>query len=157
LDTRAGAKPRNHLDRSEKRARVVAPRFPSGVGHGAMRARLESPRASYATPGFRIGTTRAPRRRQLPTKQCHAALLFGVTRAYQPDSSSKPLHGQPRAGVLGKLSLLTRAILRRQLRPRDRRRRYKPLDSWSFHISYRRRSAHEGWCRHGKLAQRVVA
>src|SRR5947207_3784769 len=27
-----------------------------------MRARLESPRASYATPGFRIGTTRAPSR-----------------------------------------------------------------------------------------------
>src|SRR5436189_228646 len=31
-----------------------------------MRARLESPRASYATPGFRIGTTRAPTRRRLP-------------------------------------------------------------------------------------------
>src|SRR3989442_13965353 len=46
-----------------------------------MRARLESPRASYATPGVRIGTTRAPRRRQLPTKRCHAALLFGATRA----------------------------------------------------------------------------
>src|SRR3989442_1392492 len=26
-----------------------------------MRAPLENPRASYATPGFRIGTTRAPR------------------------------------------------------------------------------------------------
>src|SRR5205809_4952507 len=73
-----------------------------------MRARLESPRASYATPGFRIGTTRVPRRRQLPTKHCHSALLFGATRAYQPDSSSKPLHRQPRAGVLGNLSPLTR-------------------------------------------------
>lgn len=113
----------------------MTPRFLSGVGHGAMRARLESPRASYATPGFRIGTTRAPRRRQLPTKRCHAALLFGATRAYQPDSSSKPLHRQPRAGVLGNLSLLTRAMLGRQHRPRDRGRRYNPLDSWSFHIS----------------------
>src|SRR5207245_2379596 len=83
---KAGDKQRNHRDRSEKRSRVAAPRFPSGVGHGAMRARLQSPRASYATPGFRIGTTRAPRRRQLPTKRCHAALLFGATRAYQPDS-----------------------------------------------------------------------
>src|SRR5437899_7632101 len=101
-----------------------------------MRARLESPRASYATPGFRIGTTRAPRRRQLPTKRCHAALLFGATRAYQPDSSSKPLHRQPRAGALGKLSPLTRPRLGRQHRRRDRGRRYKPLDSWSFHISY---------------------
>jgi len=114
----------------------VTPRFPSGVGHGAMRARLESPRASYATPGFRIGTTRAPRRRQLPTKRCHAALLFGATRAYQPDSSSKPLHRQPRAGVLGNLSTLTRVMLGRQHRPRDRGRRNNPLDSWSFHISY---------------------
>jgi len=96
-------------------------RFPSGVGHGAMRARLESPRASYATPGFRIGTTRAPRRRQLPTKRCHAALLFGATRAYQPDSSSKPLHRQPRAGVLGK-------SLRHHHRSRDRGRRHKPRD-----------------------------
>src|SRR5207244_5200598 len=120
---------------SEKRSRVVAPRFPSGVGHGAMRARLESPRASYATPGFRIGTTRAPRRRQLPTKRCHAALLFGATRAYQPDSSSKPLHRQPRAGVLGKSSMPTREILGRQHRPRDRGCRHKPLDGWSFHIS----------------------
>ena len=103
------------------------PRFPSGNGRGAMRARLESPRACYATPGVRIGTTRAPRRRQLPTKRCHAALLFGATRAYQPDSSSKPPHRQPRAGVLGNLSTLTRAMLGRQHRPRDRGRRYKLL------------------------------
>jgi hypothetical protein len=109
--------------------------FPSGVGHGAMRARLESPRVCYATPGFWIGTTRASRRRQLPTKRCHAARLrpLGATRAYQPDSSSQPLHRQPGAGVLG--NLLTRPLLDRQHRRRDRRRRYKPLDGWSFHIS----------------------
>src|SRR5204863_10038668 len=111
LDTRAGAKPRNHRDRSEKRSRVVAPRFPSGVGHGAMRARLESPRASYATPGFRIGTTRAPRPRQIPTKRCHEALLFGATRAYQPHWLSKPLHRQPRAGVRANSPMPTREIL----------------------------------------------
>ena len=34
----------------------VSPRFPSGGGHGAMRARLESPRDRYATPGLQIGT-----------------------------------------------------------------------------------------------------
>jgi hypothetical protein len=113
----------------------VTPRFPSGVGRGAMWARLESPRANYATPGLRIGTTRALRRRQLPTKRCHAALLFGATRAYQPDSSSKPPHRQPRAGVLGNLSTLPRAMLGRRQRPRHRGRRYNPLDSWSFHIS----------------------
>src|SRR5439155_3865952 len=84
-----------------------------------------------------IGTTRAPRRRQLPTKRCHAALLFGATRAYQPDSSSKPLHRQPRAGVLWKSSMPTREILGRQHRPRDRGCRHKPLDGWSFHISYK--------------------
>jgi YD repeat-containing protein len=36
-------------------------------GAGSMRARLESPRASYATPATPSRTTRAPRRRQLPT------------------------------------------------------------------------------------------
>src|SRR6266568_5732394 len=113
----------------------MTPRFPSGVGHGAMRARLESPRACYATPGFRIGTTRASRRRQLPTKRCHAALLCGATRAYQPDSSSKPLHRQPLAGVLGNSSTFARALRGHQHRPRDRGRRYNPLDSWTFHIS----------------------
>src|SRR5438445_9097197 len=82
----------------------MAPRFPSDVGHGAMRARLESPRVRYATPGFRAGTTRAPRRRQLPTKRCHAALLCGVVRAYQPDSSSKPLHRQPWSASSGNRS-----------------------------------------------------
>src|SRR5262249_62059812 len=37
--------------------------FLSGVGAGAMRTRLESPRVCYATPGLPIGTTRASRRR----------------------------------------------------------------------------------------------
>src|SRR5207253_8124091 len=134
LGTRAGAPPRNHRGPGE-RSRVVTPRFPSGVDRGARRARLESPRDRYATPGVRIGTTRALRRRQLPTKRCHAALLFGATRAYQPDSSSKPLPRQPRAGVLGNLLTLTRTMLGGQPRPRDRRRRYKLLDSRSFHIS----------------------
>ena len=115
----------------------MTPRFPSGVGPGAMLARLESPRATYATPGFWIETIRAPRRRQLPTKQCHAALRFGATRAYQPDSSSKPPHHQRCAGVLGKLSTLTPPMLGRQHPPRDRRRRYKPRDSRSFHIRWR--------------------
>ncbi len=113
----------------------MAPRFPSDVGHGAMRARLESPRVRYATPGFLAGTTRAPRRRQLPTKRCHAALLFGVIRAYQPDSSSKPLHRQPCVGVLGKSFRPTREMPGSRHRRRDRRRRHKPLDGRSFHIS----------------------
>ena len=55
-------------------------RFLSGVDAGSMRARLESPRPSYATPGPRIGTTRAPRRRQLPTNHGHAALPLGNPR-----------------------------------------------------------------------------
>src|SRR5437879_1775095 len=113
----------------------MASRFPSDVGHGAMRARRESPRVRYATPGFLAGTTRAPRRRQLPTKRCHAALLFGVIRAYQPDSSSKPLHRQPCVGVLGKSFRPTREMPGSRHRRRDRRRRHKPLDGRSFHIS----------------------
>jgi hypothetical protein len=113
----------------------VTPRFPSDVGHGAMRARLESPRVCYATPGVRIGTTRASRQRQLPTKRCHAARLFGATRAYQPDSSSQPLHRQPRASVLGNCSTFTPARREPQHRLRDPARHSKPLDSWSFHIS----------------------
>jgi len=122
----------------------VTPRFPSGVGHGAMRARLESPRVCYATPGVRIGTTRASRQRQLPTKRCHAARLFGATRAYQPDSSSQPLHRQPRASVLGNCSAFTPARREPQHRLRDPARHSKPLDSWSFHIS-----RHELWRRVG--------
>ena len=115
----------------------MTPRFPSGVGHGAMRARLESPHVCYATPGVRIGTTRASRQRQLPTKRCHAARLFGATRAYQPDSSSQPLHRQPRASVLGNCSAFTPARREPQHRLRDPARHSKPLDSWSFHISRR--------------------
>jgi hypothetical protein len=122
----------------------VTPRFPSGVGHGAMRARLESPRVCYATPGLRIGTTRASRQRQLPTKRCHAARLFGATRAYQPDSSSQPLHRQPRASVLGNFSTFTPARREPQHRLRDPARHSKPLDSWSFHISRRRLVAGDG-------------
>ncbi len=115
----------------------MSPRFPSGVGHGARRARLESPRVCYATPGVRIGTTRASRRRQLPTKRCHAARLFGATRAYQPDSSSQPLPRQPRASVLGNCSTFTPARREPQHRLRDPARHSKPLDGWSFHISRR--------------------
>src|SRR2546428_3233686 len=115
----------------------MTPNLPSGAGHGARRARLESPRDRYATHDVRIGTTRALRRRQLPTKRCHAALLFGATRAYQPDSSSKPLPRQPRVGVLGNLLTLTRAMLEGQHRPRDQGSPDNPLDSWSFHISGR--------------------
>ena len=110
--------------------------FSSGVGRGAQRARLEGPRANYAPPGFRIGMTRALRERQLPTKRCHAALPSRVTRAYQPDSSSKPPARQPRAGALGKSSIHLQGILGCQHRPRDRGRRHNPLDSRSFHISY---------------------
>jgi integrase len=113
----------------------VTPRFPSGVDRGAMRARLESPRVCYATPGVRIGTTRASRQRQLPTKRCHAARLFGATRAYQPDSSSQPLHRQPRASVLGNFCTFTPARREPQHRLRDPARHSKPLDSRSFHIS----------------------
>src|SRR5207245_2806976 len=102
---------------------------------GVPQARRESPRGRYATPGVLAGTARAPRRRQLPTKRCHAALLFGVIRAYQPDSSSKPLHRQPCVGVLGKSFRPTREMPGSRHRRRDRRRRHKPLDGRSFHIS----------------------
>ena len=115
----------------------MTPRFPSGVDHGARRARLESPRVCYATPDVRIAATRASRQRQLPTKQCHAARLFGATRAYQPDSSSQPLARQPRASVLGNCSACMPARREPQHRLRDPARHSKPLDSWSFHISRR--------------------
>jgi hypothetical protein len=39
--------------------------------------------------GGRCARTRDPRKRLLPTKNCHAALRFGATREYQRDSSSK--------------------------------------------------------------------
>lgn len=110
----------------------MTPPFPSDVGQGAMRARLERPRRNSATSDLRIGTTRAARRRQLPTNRCHAALLYGAIRAYQSDSSSKPLHRQPCAGVLGNLH---------QRPHQDPRHRHKPLDGRSFHISYGDRQA----------------
>src|SRR4029453_8714317 len=62
------------LNPAGARARRERLDFLRGVGAGAMRTRLESPRVCYATPGLPIGTTRASRRRQLPTNQCHAAL-----------------------------------------------------------------------------------
>src|SRR5262245_54798846 len=72
-------------------------------GADVMWARLESPRASYATPACRSRTTRASRRRQLPTNHGHAALPL-ATRVYQPDSSSKTPHPPLRAAVLRKSS-----------------------------------------------------
>src|SRR5262245_52962843 len=48
----------------------------------------ESHRTSHATPGYRMGTTRAPRRRRLPTKPCHVARPSVAIRAYRPGSSS---------------------------------------------------------------------
>jgi hypothetical protein len=103
-------------------------RFLRGVGRSAMRARLESPRASYATPGPWIGTTRAPRRRQLPTNHGHAARPLRATRVYQPDSSSKTPHLPLRAGALRNSFSFSQAELR--TRPNN------PLDRPSFHISY---------------------
>src|SRR5262249_23711769 len=70
----------------------------SGGGPGLTRARLESPRASYATPDQPIRTTRAPRRRQLPTNHGHAARPW-ATPGYQLDSSSTP-PDRVRAGAL---------------------------------------------------------
>src|SRR5215831_17487051 len=100
-----------------------------------MRTRLESPSVCYATPGLPIGTTRASRRRQLPTNQCHAALPSPVIRVYQPDSSSKPSHRQPDADALGKSSVPSREFHGCRGRSRDRRRPNKLLDGRSFHIS----------------------
>jgi hypothetical protein len=68
-------------------------------GAGVMWARLESPRASYATPDLQPRTTRASRRRQLPTNHGHAALPL-ATRVYQPDSSSKTPYPPLRAVAL---------------------------------------------------------
>src|SRR6266540_64433 len=98
--------------------------FLSGGGAGAMWARLESPRASYATPGPWIGMTRAPRRRQLPTNHGHAARPLGATRAYQPDSSSKTPHLPLRV-----------APLRNSLEPSGPDPPKNSLDGRSFHIS----------------------
>src|SRR5215510_3526762 len=119
-----------HDETGNARARRLEPRarqkeergleFLSGVGAGAMRTRLESPRVCYATPGLPIGTTRASRRRQLPTNQCHAALPSPVIRVYQPDSSSQPSHRQPAADALGKSSAPSRAFPGCRCRSRDR-------------------------------------
>ena len=93
-----------------------------------MWARLESPRASYATPAPPSGTTRAPRRRQLPTNHGHAARPLGATRAYQPDSSSKTPHPPLRVGAL-RNSSPARSKLRGFDPPKNL------LDGRSFHIS----------------------
>ena len=89
-----------------------------------VRARLESPRASYATPAVPSGTTRAPRWRQLPTNHGHADRLLGVTRVYQPDSSSKTPHPPLRA-----VALRTSCERRGSDPPKNL------LDGRSFHIS----------------------
>src|SRR5262245_34572546 len=60
------------------------------------------------------------RRRPLPTNHGHAALPFGVIRAYQSDSSSKPPHRHPRAGALR--NTLT------SIRGPNAQARKKPLD-----------------------------
>src|SRR5437773_8046527 len=97
-------------------------------GDGAMWARLESPRASYATPAT-SGTTRAPRRRQLPTNHRHAARPLGATRAYQRDPSSKTPHPP-----------LPVAALRNSSETRGSDPPKISLDGRSFHISYSRAS-----------------
>ncbi len=86
--------------------------------------RLESPRSSYATPAPSSGTTRASRRRQLPTNHSHAARPLGATRAYQRDSSSKPLHPSLRV-----------AALRNSSEKRGSDPPKNSLDGRSFHIS----------------------
>jgi hypothetical protein len=102
----------------------VTDSFLREAGTYVMRARQESPRDSYATLHWQMGMTRAPRRRQLPTNHGHAALSFGTTRAYQPDSSSKPPHHPLRVGALRNFDL------KRGSGPPK-----KSLDGWSFHIS----------------------
>jgi hypothetical protein len=100
-----------------------------GVGDGAMRARLESPRLRYATPNPAIPATRASRRRQLPTNHGHAALPPRAIREYQLDSSSKPPHRQPRAGAPRNSVAPIRGPSSATCK--------KPLDGRSFHISRR--------------------
>src|SRR5262249_55878657 len=130
-----GNAPESRINRARARARREGLDFLKGVGVGAMWTRLESPRVCYATPGLPIGTTRASRRRQLPTNQCHAALPSPVIRVYQPDSSSTPSHRQPAADALGKSSAPSREFHGCRCRSRDRPRPDKPLDGRSFHIS----------------------
>jgi transposase len=131
---KTGNAPARRLNPARTSERGSGLDFLSGVGTGAMRTRLESPRVCYATPDLPIGTTRASRQRQLPTNQCHAALPSPVIRAYQPDSSSKPSHRQPDADALGKSST-PRNFRGCRCRSRDRCRLNKPLDGRSFHIS----------------------
>src|SRR5260370_41733955 len=64
--------------------------FLTGAGGTVMRARLESPRLSYATPWPLPGTPRAPRQRQLPTNDGHAALPSPGIRPYQLESAATP-------------------------------------------------------------------
>src|SRR5262249_3041000 len=71
------------------------------------------------------GTTRAFRRRQLPTNHGHAALPL-ATRVYQPDSSSKTPH-PPRRAV----------VLRNSFAQRGSDPPKNSLDGRSFHISWR--------------------
>ena len=92
---------------------------------GVMGARLESPRANYATPAAPSGTTRAPRQRQLPTNHGHADRPLGVTRAYQLDSSSKTPHPPLRV-----------AALRSFLQPPGAGPPKNSLDGRSFHIGW---------------------
>ena len=130
--------------------------FLSGVGAGAMRTRLESPRVCYATPGLPIGPTRASRRRQLPTNQCHAALPSPVIRAYQPDSSSQPSHRHPRADALGKPSASSRDFRGCQCRSRDRPRPNNRLTagpSISADLNYGRCAR---WCLPRRPQRRVL-
>ncbi len=102
--------------------------FLRDVGRGPMRHDWRALAPCYATPGLGIGMTRATRRRQLPTNHGHAALPLGVTRAYQPDSSSKPPHRAPSADALRNLSASVK-------RASNERERNEMLDGWSFHIS----------------------
>ncbi len=69
---------------------------------GVMGARLESPRANYATPAAPSGTTRAPRQRQLPTNHGHADRPLGVTRAYQLERLIHLRHVTPPGSMRGR-------------------------------------------------------
>src|SRR5262245_21848055 len=92
-----------------------------------MRARLESPRANYATPAVPSGTTRAFRQRQLPTNHGHAALDSGRgIRVYQSDSSSKTPHPPLRVVAL-------RNPLHTSFNTHGSDPPKISLDGWSFH------------------------
>lgn len=112
------------VDTASKGRKSLLITFLSSGGAGVMRARLESPRANYATPAP-TRMTRALRQRQLPTNHGHAARPLGATRAYQPDSSSKTPHRPPRAVAL------RNSFERRGPGPPN-----NLVDGRSFHISY---------------------